>query len=62
MHDRKVVEAILDEICNEIPNIEDKENKYTLASIKELGGVEACYEEILRSAACLVKLMIDLNR
>ncbi len=57
-----VTEIVLAEIITEIPNVMDEENQYTLAKIESMGGPKACYADILKSAACLVKLLIDVKK
>ncbi len=61
MYDEKITEAVIAEITKEIPNLRDEENQYTLDKIDELGGPNICYGEIVKSAACLVKLLIDVR-
>ncbi len=57
-----VTEIVLAEIITEIPNVTDEENQYTLAKIESMGGPKACYADILKSVACLVKLLIDVKK
>ncbi len=57
-----VTEIVLAEIITEIPNVTDEENQYTLAQIESMGGPKACYADILKSVACLVKLLIDVKK
>jgi len=62
MADKKITEIVLAEIITEIPNVTDEENQYTLAKIESMGGPKACYADILKSVACLVKLLIDVKK
>ncbi len=62
MSEKEITAAVLDEIVREIPNLRDEENQYTLAKIASMGGPKVCYNEILKSAACLVKLLIDVKK
>ncbi len=62
MYDEKITEAVIAEIIREIPNLRDEENQYTLEKIASMGGPKVCYNEILKSAACLVKLLIDVKK
>ena len=62
MADKKITEIVLAEIITEIPNVTDEENQYTLAKIESMGGPKVCYNEILISTACLVKLLIDVKK
>lgn len=57
-----VTEIVLAEIITEIPNVTDEENQYTLAKIESMGGPKACYADILKSVACLMKLLIDVKK
>ena len=57
-----VTEIVLAEIIKEIPNVTDEENQYTLAKIESMGGPKACYADILKSVACLMKLLIDVKK
>lgn len=58
----EATEIVLAEIIREIPNLRDEENEYTLEKIASMGGPKVCYNEILKSAACLVKLLIDVKK
>ncbi len=58
----EATEAVIAEIITEIPNVTDEENQYTLAKIESMGGPKVCYTDILKSAACLVKLLIDVKK
>lgn len=62
MTDEKIIEAVLIEVSKEIPNIMEEENQYTLEKIESMGGPKVCYNDILKSAACLVKLLIDVKK
>ena len=62
MSEKEITAAVLDEIVREIPNLRDEENQYTLEKIESMGGPKVCYNEILKSAACLVKLLIDVKK
>jgi len=62
MTDEKIIEAVLIEVSKEIPNIMEEENQYTLEKIESMGGPKVCYKDILKSAACLVKLLIDVKK
>ncbi len=58
----EATEIVIAEVMREIPNIMEEENQYTLAKIESMGGPKACYKEILKSVACLVKLLIDVKK
>lgn len=58
----EATEIVIAEVYREIPNVMDEENQYTLAKIESMGGPKACYADILKSVACLVKLLIDVKK
>ncbi len=58
----EATEIVIAEVTTEIPNVIDEENQYTLAKIESMGGPKACYADILKSVACLVKLLIDVKK
>ena len=62
MSEKEITAAVLDEIVREIPNLRDEENQYTLEKIESMGGPKACYADILKSVACLMKLLIDVKK
>ena len=58
----EATEIVIAEIITEIPNVTDEENLYTLEKIESMGGAKVCYNDILISTACLVKLLIDVKK
>ena len=53
------IQQVLYDIFIAYLDVEPEEHELTLRSIEELGGMNELYDEILKSAGCLLRVLIE---
>ena len=55
----KNVQNIISKIHKASLNVSPEDHELTLNTIEELGGVNEAYDEIVKSAGCLLRVLIE---